>query len=345
MEPPAVKEPTFELPPLRRVPSSNEVPKTSEIVKEPAFELPPLRHVPPYNEGPKTLVDVKPLPLPQLRPVAVVVAAAAPAAAAVSNNVEPAAVEWQPPPLDSRPNLQALLEKENEKIAVVNAPPAETLAQLKPVNKTKEVLQPLAASRNGLQFLDGDEIGAVDDEELVHVARLSVRGRVQRFESVKQQNHHGLVSMSLPTSLRNSGANTPARVKAATFLPPPTKPAAVNVSNDKFLKENTAPKVAIVDKAIPALPAVKQPIQAEVHLSPAPPVVQLRQSASTGAVHLPPIVQPAAPQPCCPMLTIETVDSIMKRRSLADFTNHNTAPRGWTASVKEIYRPITFNHG
>jgi len=60
-----------------------------------------------------------------------------------------------------------------------------------------------------------------------------------------------------------------------------------------------------------------------------PPAVVLRQ---------PPILQSPGKS------SLFDMDMASKRRSLADFTNHNTAPRGWNQS-KEIYRPVTFNHG
>ena len=42
------------------------------------------------------------------------------------------------------------------------------------------------------------------------------------------------------------------------------------------------------------------------------------------------------------LITNSDLDSQLNRRSLADYTNYNTAPRGWTSAAKEIYRPVTF---
>lgn len=42
------------------------------------------------------------------------------------------------------------------------------------------------------------------------------------------------------------------------------------------------------------------------------------------------------------LINTNDVDTSLNRRSLADYTNYNTAPRGWTSAAKEIYRPVTF---
>ena len=114
------KSEEFKLPSLKSVPEVVKVePPKAEI------QLPTLKSVPePKPEAAKVeiqLPQLKSIPqmevkaeperaelqLPQLRPVVEQKA---------EEEVRPeAAVEWQPPPLDSRPNLQALLERERQR--------------------------------------------------------------------------------------------------------------------------------------------------------------------------------------------------------------------------------------
>jgi hypothetical protein len=40
------------------------------------------------------------------------------------------------------------------------------------------------------------------------------------------------------------------------------------------------------------------------------------------------------------LINSSDLESSLNRRSLADYTNYNTAPRGWTSAAQEIYRPV-----
>lgn len=163
--------------------------------------------------------------------------------------------------------------------------------------------------------------------------KLSVRLKVQRFES---SGYSALSMLSPPSSSpRSSGIHSPTqmRIAAKTVAPvPPPKPAAPH-----SFKENSAPiRTAAPQPPPPAAPSAAAPLPAAVVIAPQPAAAPLQPHHPL----LPPPVQMR--QPSGKSLLTEQELSF-NRRSLADFTNYNTAPRGWTQSGKEIYRPVTFN--
>ena len=222
-------QPTMlELPTLRPVPQLEPVnvePPRSEI------QLPQLKSVP-QAEPAKVEPPRAEIAMPQLKPVVLAPVAAPepkpepepPQLRPVAADVKPVEtadeppVEWQPPPLDLRPNLQALLEKEKEAVAAVQAAapapvaPKVILKQPPPVVKT---------------LLD-EEAQAAHEAEL---ARLSVRGKIQRLEaatksmagtnSIKSTSSVSHFS-SQSTSTYNSIVSSPNLQRKMTPTPMPT---------------------------------------------------------------------------------------------------------------------------
>ncbi len=97
----------FELPVLRSVSASQLPPPI--VAKEPELVLPTLRPVSATQLPPPIVAKESELVLPTLRPVPEKAFESLESVAA-----EPTPVQWELPPLDSRPNLQALLEREKK---------------------------------------------------------------------------------------------------------------------------------------------------------------------------------------------------------------------------------------
>ena len=97
----------FELPVLRSVSASQLPPPV--VRQEPELVLPTLRPVSATQLPPPIVRQEPELVLPTLRPVPE-------KAVEPFDNItaEPTPVQWELPPLDSRPNLQALLEREKK---------------------------------------------------------------------------------------------------------------------------------------------------------------------------------------------------------------------------------------
>jgi len=292
------------------------------------FQVPTLRSVPvvakPVEEKP---VEIS---LPQLKPVEQVEGV---------KLQEPAAAEWQPPPLDTRRNLQALLERENQPVVAVT---------------DADQVSGVETPRPGIQALLTKEMNAAnvvasngDDQQLAaeaELARLSVRSKIQRFEAANK-TLTGTVALPTPvSSVRSSLASSPKVARKFQFdtqqqpqvkdrVPEiNVKPAAV-----KIAKENAAP----LPSEAPASAAVNE---AEHIIQKIQVKSQTESIAQTSIIQEAPLqVDRQTAQIGTPLgKTASMTEMEMKRRSLADFTNHNTAPRGWLPAAMEIYRPVTF---
>ena len=246
------KSEEFKLPSLKSVPEVVKVePPKAEI------QLPTLKSVPePKPEAAKVeiqLPQLKSIPqmevkaeperaelqLPQLRPVVEQKA---------EEEVRPeAAVEWQPPPLDSRPNLQALLERERQQtMSALNLNPPPTP---KPTPKLTPVVEmkPFKPEVEEESSQDGE------------VARLSVRAKAQRFEaatkSVTVQNSSSTTISSQTSSVRVSVASSP-KMERKFPASQPARPSPAPVVSDRISKENAAPiKMAAEQPAAKLIPS------------------------------------------------------------------------------------------
>jgi len=292
------------------------------------FEVPVLRSVSPSQKL-KAEPEKQELILPALRPV--------PEKVAEVNATEQEApvnqpLEWQVRPLDSRPNLQALLQRELSHEAPV---PVEQPKQLPPVVRSLPTPTPTLtptltpAPANTKRTANDDEEGLRMYYE-AHVAHMSVRNKVQRFES----SHVGSAMTTTTATTANSSSRSSFSYSSQhppTPATPPTRPPVSRAQPEpvrpaRILKEN---KQTFAAQQKPAGPH-SQPIDIK------PPKIQASQSFNSF-----PDVQMRHKSSAKPFAD---GDSDFNRRSLADFTNYNTAPRGW-AAAKDIYRPVTFKMG
>lgn len=368
------------------------------------FELPVLRSVS-ATQLPQPIVRQEPeLVLPTLRPV--------PAAEPAQNvAVETSPIQWELPPLDSRPNLQALLEREKKAAeAAVNnealkkhqeelerkqqeeqqrkqqqeeqlrklqeeqqrKKEQELLMRQQQEEQQKAMMQQLEQQKQQQllliqqqqrqkqqqqQILMQEELRMVQEAQL---AKLSVRRKVQRFEASGPLpiNYVGHVSVSQGGSPRLSGFSSPTHpVLTGRNMPQhapfmvQSKPVDVAWSQPNT-KENAAPApLPVSSPMIPRMMESSHPLPkpppaiqqfAPLGLEPLP-AIQLREPSSNS-------VEFFLSNGYYNMLIIffstgklnNNIDTDLNRRSLADYTNYNTAPRGWTSAAKEIYRPVTF---
>jgi len=224
-----------------------------------------------------------------------------------------------------------------------------------------------------------DEMRLAQEAQL---AKLSVRLKVQRFESSGPPpiNYIGQVSVSqsgsprqsgmqTPTHVALTGRNKPTQVLSAPPVTPVAKPSEVRlVSNTK---ENSAPV------PLPAKSMVMPRMMEQTYQNESTPLLP-KTTVAASHIQSPIVIQqqPASQvldpfsgvqlrQPAISKFQIELkwrrwmlhvlhsfigktlinsndLDSSLNRRSLADYTNYNTAPRGWTSAAQEIYRPVTF---
>ena len=318
----------FELPVLRSV-STSQMPPILQAEPEPLLVLPTLRSV--QVNSPAPVVEAEPkLILPTLRPVQIAapVAPAEPeqpqlvlptlrpvpeSEVAVAAPPTPVAVEWQIPPLNSRPNLQALLEREHKPVedAAVMASTATSAPKIQPIIQPKLRPQPPIPTPKPAPpaVIMTEELKLAQEAQL---AKLSVRLKVQRFEASNftlmtpqaqaaqaqaQAQSSGIKTPPKPNFSRKVTPSAPMMMSEppVTFkahsLP---EPASLVVANSKpaSLKENAVPPMRQqhFETPLPSLPVIQcnpapplrqdPPVQPIASL-PLLPVVQLRQSASS----------------------------------------------------------------
>ena len=231
----------FELPVLRSVSASQLPPPV--VRQEPELVLPTLRPVSATQLPPPIVRQEPELVLPTLRPVPE-------KAVEPFDNIaaEPTPVQWELPPLDSRPNLQALLEREKKAAdAAVNnqvykqqqeeqqrkqqqeeqqrrrqqeelfrkQQQEELQRKQEEKQKATMVLQMEQQKHQQIQKrqIQHQQQQIVMTEEMrmaqeAQLAKLSVRLKVQRFESAPI-NYIGQVSVSQSGSPRMSGFSSP----------------------------------------------------------------------------------------------------------------------------------------
>ncbi|XP_057365531.1 uncharacterized protein LOC130686425 [Daphnia carinata] len=382
-----------------------DAPKSAQVLEDGkhnpfGFELPVLRSVSATQLPPPIVRHEPELILPTLRPVPEKTAEPSDSA-----NVDAApAVQWELPPLDSRPNLQALLER--EKRASESAVNDEALKQrqeeqrkqqeelqrkqqeeqlrklqeeeqlrkqkqqeLKQQQEELQRKQQEAQQKAMVQQLEQQQLQKRQQQQQIvmteemrlaqeaQLAKLSVRLKVQRFESAGPPplNYIGQVSVSQSGSPRQSGIQTPSHVvlTGRNKAPPATiMPAKENdVRSVCNSKENAIPlqskplgipRTMEMNHQNESTPSIPKPAMAASH-NQAPTIIQQHQPTLQ---MLEPFPAVQLRQPSTGKTLINTTDGesslSLNRRSLADYTNYNTAPRGWTSAAKEIYRPVTF---
>lgn len=322
----------FELPVLRSV-SASQVPPILQTEPEPLLVLPTLRPV--QINPPAPVVEPEPkLILPTLRPVQI----AAPVTpseleqpqlilptlrpvsesrvdVAVAAPSTPVAVEWQIPSLDSRPNLQALLEREQK-------PVEEVVVVASTAPKIQPIIQPKMRPQPPIPMPKPAPPAVIMTEELklaqeTQLAKLSVRLKVQRFEASNftLMTPQAQAAQAQAQAQSSSGTKTPPKPNFSrkvtpsapmmTNEPPATpfkapclpQPVALSVAHSKpvSLKENAVPAMRHQQfdtplPSLPSLPVVKcnpapplrqDPPAQPIASLPLLPVVQLRQSASS----------------------------------------------------------------
>uniref|UniRef100_A0A0P4YVP3 Uncharacterized protein n=1 Tax=Daphnia magna TaxID=35525 RepID=A0A0P4YVP3_9CRUS len=386
---------------------AENAPKSAQVLEDGkhnpfGFELPVLRSVSTTQLPPPIVRQEPELILPTLRPVPEKTVEPSDSAAVDTTP----AVQWELPPLDSRPNLQALLEREKRASeAVVNdealkhrqeqqqrkqqqeelqrkQQQEEQLRKLQEedqlkkqqqqeLKKQQEELQRKqqeAQQKAMVQQLEQQQLQKRQQQQIVmteemrmaqeaQLAKLSVRLKVQRFESAGPTpvNYIGQVSVSQSGSPRQSGIQTPSHVvltgrnkaNPATIMPAKENDVR-SVCNSK---ENAAPlqskplgipRMMEMNHQNESIPSIPKPAMAVSHNQP-PAIIQQHQPTLQMLESFPAV---QLRQPSTGKTLINTDDGesslSLNRRSLADYTNYNTAPRGWTSAAKEIYRPVTF---
>lgn len=317
---PEIKPLPFEVPVLRSItPAQKQEPEKQELV------LPVLKPVP---EKPIAVVSQqKPEPekpelvLPVLKPVPEKPTAVdGPPSSAV--NQPP--VHWQVRPLDSRPNLQALLEREqtSERSSRQTTPPPSAASTPMDTPRLSRSF-PTQVTKRMSTASEDDGLRVMYEAQVTH---MSVRNKVQRFEA-------------------SHGSSTPRSSGSGVHTPPFKQPK--QQQPQRILKENAVPAFLIREKpdaagkTVETTKAIKTPsfpVQQKAAAAPVQPTA-VRNSQSFSSF---PTVQ-MRPKTSAKLFAADG-ESEMNRRSLADYTNYNTAPRGWTAA-KDIYRPVTFKMG
>lgn len=304
----------FELPVLRSV-SASQVAQPIQSEPEPLIVLPTLRPV--QVNPPAPVVESEPkLILPTLRPVQMAPPVAPtepeqpqlvlPALRPVPEQDVPApstpvAVEWQIPPLDSRPNLQALLEREQKPTEeVAAAPPPPMMASPKVQPKLRPQPPPVATPAPAPPppaIIMTEELRMVQEAQL---AKLSVRLKVQRFEASNFTLMTPSQAQEAKAHAQSPGIKTPPKpnfsrktpsapmvveqspaFKAISLPPmefaapivktinlPEPAPLIMNSSKPASTKENAVPKMRNqqLDAPLPSLPVIQ--------CNPAPPLHQ-----------------------------------------------------------------------
>jgi len=316
---PEVKPLPFEVPVLRSItPTQKPEPEKKELV------LPALRPVPEkvtVVDSPHKPEPEKPeLMLPVLKPVPEKPTVVDGQQAGTAINQPP--VQWQVRPLDSRPNLQALLEREqaSERSSRQPSPLASSVSTPIETPHLSRII-PAQVSKRASVVSNEEDLRVMYEAQVMH---MSVRNKVQRFEA----SHGGT------TSQESSGTATP--------LVKQTKPQ----QPQRILKENAVPAFLLREpvaatKTLDTSQVTKTQsfsVQQKAVAKPIQPTpVQSSQSFSSF-----PTVQMRPKTTAKPFAADGELE--MNRRSLADYTNYNTAPRGW-AAAKDVYRPVTFKMG
>lgn len=344
----------FELPVLRSVPAN--LPSPPVVRSEPDLVLPPLRRV----------AEKKPEP-------------AEPA------QVSTPTIEWEIRPLDSRPNLQALLEKEQRaaEAAVQGVPQVHYQASVQVAQHTRVFQQheqheyELRQQQLDHQLRFQEEQAKLQLQEklfrqqqeeqhrkmLVHdqhakfqqqKQHINQRDEHQISEDLRRAEERQLAKLSVKLKVQRFESSTPLMAALGPAQPGVLSPPVLTGRN-KPLPGTSVPfpvKQAELPVARPAPHSKENKLPAEPSPAPTPAPAAMpapkptANSVSTEPVHLPPLVDlltdvPIRQSGTCKLISLES-ESAFNRRSLADFTNYNTAPRGWTAAGKDNFRPVSF---
>jgi len=239
---PEVKPLPFEVSVLRSITLSQKPePEKQELV------LPTLRPVPEKTtvaDGREKVEPEKPeLMLPVLKPVPE--KPIVPDVQQVGTAINQAPVQWQVRPLDSRPNLQALLEREqtNEHSSRQTTPPPSTASTPMDTPHLSKCVSAQVSKRSSV-VNDSHDLRIMYEAQ---VTSMSVRNKVQRFEA----SH-------VTTSTHSSGVSTPPFKQMKQQQP------------QRILKENAVPAFLLREPEV----TTNAPEASKVAKTPSFPVQQ-----------------------------------------------------------------------